>query len=281
VTAAPDAVARETALEGISARGVGVRLGGRTIVDGVDLDAAPGTLTAIVGPNGSGKTTLLRALAGLVDFSGRVTVGGRDVRELAPAERARRVAYLPQASELRAMLSVRQVVALGRYAQRPGLFASSRSDEQAVLAALARVRAPELLEQVFPRLSGGQKRLVLLARALASGARTLLLDEPTASLDVKHSLELFALLAELARDGYTLVVVLHDLDDVERHAARALLLDAGRTQSWGPPVEAAFGAAAERTYGVTLVPRGRLGFRLPSAHDGAAAAAGPTPEATP
>ena len=249
-------------LGGLSATGVGVTLGGRGIVDGVDLETTPGTLTAIVGPNGSGKTTLLRALAGLVDFSGEIAVGGRSVRELGPAERARRIAYLPQASELRAMLSVRQVVALGRYAQRPGLLASTRSDERAVLAALERVKARELAEQAFPRLSGGQKRLVLLARALASGARTLLLDEPTASLDVKHSLELFELLAQLASDGYTLVVVLHDLDDVERHAQRALLLDAGRTQAWGPPREAAFAAAAERTYGVALVPRGRLGFRL-------------------
>jgi iron complex transport system ATP-binding protein len=247
---------------GIAARGVGVSLGGRTIVDGVDLEAAPGTLTAIVGPNGSGKTTLLRALAGLLDHSGQISVEGRDVRELTPPERARLVAYLPQNSELRAMLSVRQVVALGRYAQRPGLLSSMRSDAPAVLAALERVGVSELLEQPFPRLSGGQKRLVLLARALATGARSLLLDEPTASLDVKHSLQLFELLAELAADGYTVVVVLHDLDDVERHAARALLLDAGRVQAWGPPAEAAFSEAAERTYGVALVPKGRLGFRL-------------------
>ena len=252
------------AARGIDARAVGVRLGGRIIVDGVDLVAAPGTVPAIVGPNGSGKTTLLRALAGLLDHSGQIAVDARDVRALAPPERAQLVAYLPQISERRAMLSVRQVVALGRYAQRPGLFASTRSDERAVVAALERVRARELLEQAFPRLSGGQKRLVLLARALATGARMLLLDEPTASLDVKHSLQLFELLAQLAGDGYTLVVVLHDLDDVERHAARALLLDAGRVQAWGPPAEAAFAEAAERTYGVALVPNGRLGFRLPA-----------------
>lgn len=263
---------RSLSSRGIHARGVGVSLGGRLIVDGVDLDAAPGTLTAIVGPNGSGKTTLLRALAGLLEHSGHIAVDGHELHALRPPERARLVAYLPQVSELRAMLSVRQVVALGRYAQRPGLLASTRSDEHAVLAALERVRAPELIEQAFPRLSGGQKRLVLLARALATGARTLLLDEPTASLDVKHALQLFELLAQLARDGYTLVVVLHDLDDVERHAARALLLDAGRTRAWGPPAEAAFADAAQRTYGVALVPNGRLGFRLPGT---------PAPEAAP
>lgn len=257
---------------GIRARAVSVRLGGRTIVNGVDLDAAPGRLTAIVGPNGSGKTTLLRALAGLVDFSGRIEVAGADLHRLRPAERARTIAYLPQASELRAMLSVRQVVALGRYATHPGLFASTHADEVAVRRALARVRIPELIEQTYPRLSGGQKRLVLLARALATGATTLLLDEPTASLDVKHALELFELLSELAGEGYAVVVVLHDLDDVQRHAGSALLLDAGRAQALGAPGEATFISAAEHTYGVSLVPHDRLGFRLPARPAGAAGA---------
>jgi iron complex transport system ATP-binding protein len=256
---------------GIGARAVGVRLGGRAILEDVAFDASPGSVTAIVGPNGSGKTTLLRALAGLVDFTGRIDVAGADVRTLRPAERARSIAYLPQASELRAMLSVRQVVALGRYAARPGLFASLRSDDVAVAQALARVRVPHLLEQAYPKLSGGQKRLVLLARALATGATTLLLDEPTASLDVKHALELFELLASLAGEGYTVVVVLHDLDDVQRHAARAVLLDAGRVQAAAPPEDAAFVSAAERVYGVSLVPADRLGFRLRATAPGMAA----------
>jgi iron complex transport system ATP-binding protein len=247
---------------GIGARAVGVRLAGRTILEGVDVDALPGRLTAIVGPNGSGKTTLLRAFAGLIEFTGHIEVAGVDVRELRPAERAQRIAYLPQNSELRAMLSVRQVVAMGRYAARPGLFASTRADDIAVARALERVHAQELREQAYPTLSGGQKRLVLLARALATGARTLLLDEPTASLDVKHALELFELLSGLADEGYTVVVVLHDLDDVQRHAAHALLLATGRAQAAGSPAEPAFVAAAERTYGVALVPADRLGFRL-------------------
>jgi iron complex transport system ATP-binding protein len=258
------AVTNADAPAGIRARAVSVRLGGRTIVEAVDVDAAPGCLTAIVGPNGSGKTTLLRALAGLVDFSGHIEVAGADIQRLRPAERARTIAYLPQASELRAMLSVRQVVALGRYATHPGLFASTHADDVAVRSALARVRIPDLLEQTYPRLSGGQKRLVLLARALATGATTLLLDEPTASLDIKHALELFELLTELAGEGYAVVVVLHDLDDVQRHARSALLLDAGRARAVGSPGEPAFVSAAERTYGVSLVPHDRLGFRLPA-----------------
>jgi iron complex transport system ATP-binding protein len=251
-------------LHGISARGVVVRLGGRIILDGVGLEAAPGALTAVVGPNGSGKTTLLRAVAGLVPFSGEVRSGEVDLRALLPAERARRVAYLPQSSALAAMLSVRQVVALGLHATRPGSFFRPRSDGDAIAHALGRVNISGLSEQAYPRLSGGQKRLVLLARALVTGASILLLDEPTASLDVKHSLELFELLESLARDGYTIVVVLHDLDDVQRHASRALLLDAGAVRAFGPASEPAFVRAAEQTYGVELVEQDRLGFRLPA-----------------
>ena len=247
---------------GLRARGVSVALGGRPILNGVDLDAAPGALTAIVGPNGSGKTTLLRALAGLTAASGEIRAGGVELRSLAPPARAQRVAYLPQTSKLDAMLGVREVVALGRYAARPRSFLHTRADDGAVAHALERVGIPELAGRAYPELSGGQKRLVLLARALATGASTLLLDEPTASLDVKNALELFALLASLASDGYTLVVVLHDLDDVQRHAGHAVLLDAGCARAAGAPRAASFIAAAERTYGVSLVPADRLGFRL-------------------
>lgn len=253
------------ATRGISARGVEVRLGGRDIVLGVDFDAAPGELTAIVGPNGSGKTTLLRALGGLVEFAGRIRHGEDDVERLRPAERARRVAYLPQTSALNAMLSVRQVVALGRYASHPGFMSLTRQDNRSIEQALGRIGIIELADQAYPKLSGGQQRLVLLARALATGASTLLLDEPTSSLDVKHSLSLFALLTSLAREGYCVVLVLHDLDDVQRHAASALLLDAGRVKAFGSPSASPFVQAAELTYGVSLVPGDRLGFRLQAA----------------
>jgi iron complex transport system ATP-binding protein len=219
-------------------------------------------VSAIVGPNGSGKTTLVRALAGLVECSGEVEVGGSDVFALTPAERAQRVAYLPQSSELSAMLSVRQVVALGRYAARPGHFGFGSQDDGAVSRALARVNAEALAQAIYPKLSGGQKRLVLLARALATGASTLLLDEPTASLDVRHALGLFELLASLAAEGYTVVVVLHDLDDVQRYAGHVCLLEAGRVRFAGSPSAQGFLQAAERTYGVALVAADRLGFRL-------------------
>lgn len=250
-----------TAPAAVAARGVSVSLGGRDVVEQVDFDAAGGQLSAIVGPNGSGKTTLLRALSGLIPYAGQVSIEGRELRSLQPAERARLLAYLPQTSALSAMLSVREVVALGRYATHPGWLAPTAKDDDGVKAALARLNLTALSDHAYPKLSGGQQRLVLLARALATGARILLLDEPTASLDVKHALESFAVLGELARDGYCVVVVLHDLDDVRRHARHAVLLGAGRVRSSGAPGEASFLDAAENTYDVSIVPGDRIGFR--------------------
>jgi iron complex transport system ATP-binding protein len=247
------------------ARALRVNLGGRWVVDGVDFSAAAGAVSAIVGPNGSGKTSLLRALSGLLPYVGQVSHGTINLAELTASERALRVAYLPQSSALRALLSVREVVALGRYASHPGLFSSTRRDDALVEQALDRAGIAELAEHAYPKLSGGQQRLVLIARALATGARTLLLDEPTASLDLRHGLELFELLRGLAHEGYCIVLVLHDLDDVQRHASRALLLEAGRARADGAPSSPEFVAAAEQTYGVALVPADRLGFRVRSA----------------
>lgn len=275
-------VTASNAQRGLSVRNLRVQLGQRWVVDGVSFAAEGGAVTAIVGPNGSGKTTLLRALAGLLPYEGQVLASegtqhpgaGRELGSLSAAERALRVAYLPQSSGLRAALTVREVVALGRYASRPGWFSATRADDALIDQALDRTQLCALAGMAYPRLSGGQQRLVLIARALATGARILLLDEPTASLDLRHALGLFDLLAELAADGYCVLLVLHDLDDVLRHASSALLLDAGRPQIVAPPRAPEFLTAAEQTYGVSLVPGDRLGFRArPAGATGAATTA--------
>jgi iron complex transport system ATP-binding protein len=237
-----------------------VRLGTREVLRGVDFSAPGAELTAIVGPNGAGKTSLLRTLAGLLPYSGSVTCEGEELTGSSARERARRLAYVPQRSRLTARVVAREVVLQGRYAQRPGWFGVGSDDRASCARALERVGAAHLAERLYPELSGGEQRLVLLARAIATGARNILLDEPTASLDLKHCLVLFELLESLARDGYCVVCVLHDLDDVQRHADGSVLLAEGRARASGRFSDPAFRRAIESTYEVQLQEATRLGF---------------------
>jgi ABC-type cobalamin/Fe3+-siderophores transport system ATPase subunit len=168
--------------------------------------------------------------------------------------------YVPQQSGLSSSVSVQDVVAQGRYAHRGGL-RSARGDE-AVREALGRTGLLGMRARAFHTLSGGEQRRVLLARALATGARVLLLDEPTAGLDVAHVLRFFGLIRELKSDGYAIISVLHDLSDVRAHADEALVLRDGTTHSWGPVVDVIADRAAREVYGVALQENAALGYRL-------------------
>jgi iron complex transport system ATP-binding protein len=248
--------------DALTARQVGVERGKRALLREVALDARHGELLALVGPNGAGKSTLLKALLGLLPHSGSVQVGGRPIGRMLPRERARALGYVPQRSELGAGISVHDVVAQARYAGHGGLLGFGERKDDVVERALARVGLTELAERAYDTLSGGEQRRVLTARALASEARVLLLDEPTAGLDVAHVLRFFALLHELRRDGYALVCVLHDLSDVLRHADRALLLHEGRVVACGSSAEVLSPERIRQVYGVHSHAGAGLGFSL-------------------
>lgn len=233
----------------------------RYIVRDVSLRAKYGNVTAIVGPNGSGKTTLLKALAGILPSSGNLLLDERPLAQFSVAELASRRAYLPQHSALTADLCAREVVALARGLNRLGP-GSSPADSAAIDMALGKLRIEHLAKRPFPRLSGGEQQLVLLARALASESRILLLDEPTSSLDIQASLRLHAAMKNLAREGHCVLAVLHDLDQVWSHADHAVLLDNGRLIASGTPTEETFAKSVEQTYGIELMPHTRLGARL-------------------
>ncbi|HEY2901785.1 MAG TPA: ABC transporter ATP-binding protein [Polyangia bacterium] len=245
----------------IEARGLGVRLDGRAVLERVDLEARSQEILAILGPNGAGKSTLLRALCGLVRADGEVRVQGTSLRALTLAERARLIGYVPQQSNLDAPLLVREVVGQARYAHGGWWGTATAADQQAVDEAMVSVDIGHLAEARFTKISHGEQRRVLLARALATSAPAILLDEPTAGLDVAHVLGLFETLQAVAARGRAVVVVLHQLDEARRWAQRALLLCDGRCLAAGAPHDVVAAEPIRRAYGVDIIEGGGLGYR--------------------
>jgi iron complex transport system ATP-binding protein len=195
-------------------------------------------LVAVVGPNGSGKTTLVRALLGLVPLEqGNVLVDGRPVEEWPRRELAQVVGVVGQQEEAVFPLSVAETVMLGRYARLGPLAQPSQEDRAAVERALRRCDILELAERSIDTLSGGEWKRVRVARALAQEPRALVLDEPTASLDVRHEMELFELFRQLVDGGLAGLVITHHLNLAARFADRILLLDNGVVVADGAPLE--------------------------------------------
>jgi iron complex transport system ATP-binding protein len=249
----------------LQVRGLSVQLGQRKVLRDVSLETRFGEITAILGPNGAGKSTLLRAICGLVEASGEVRLDGKPVWELDTFERATQLSFVPQHSQLSAAMPVYKVVAQGRYAHHRGLARLQRSDHVAIREALEESDTLELSERPFTELSFGEQKRVMIARALATGARTLLLDEPTASLDVEHALRLFALLRTLSAQGRCIVVVLHQLDEAVSFSDRAALVKAGQLVAMGPSREIISPERVRALYNVDMIVGGGLGFRLPEA----------------
>jgi iron complex transport system ATP-binding protein len=222
----------------LRAENLSVRLGRRPALSGVGLALRAGEVTVAIGPNGAGKTTLLRAVAGLQAIeAGEVTIGGEPVARLAQAERARRLAYLPQGGTVAWPVPVADLVALGRlpHGERPEALSSRGRD--AVARALADTDCTGLAGRPATELSGGERARALLARALAVEAPVLLLDEPVAALDPRHQILTLRALRRRAAEGVAILAVMHDLTLAARTADRIVLLAAGRVVSDGTPTE--------------------------------------------
>lgn len=212
---------------------------GPPVLSQITLEIVAGTMVVLVGANGSGKSTLLRLAAGLrVPNSGGVKLGDDPLAELDPRTRARRVAFLPQDVEPVHAWSAREVVALGRHPHRAAAWSGeSREDREAIESALAACDVTGLAERAFDTLSGGERQRVLIAGAVAQGGDVLVLDEPTAALDLPHQIAVFELLREHARGGRGVLLATHDLNLAAAFADRVVLLDAGRILAQGTPLE--------------------------------------------
>jgi ABC-type cobalamin/Fe3+-siderophores transport system ATPase subunit len=207
-------------------------------LDGVSCQVTGSELVAVVGPNGSGKTTLVRALLGLVPLElGAVLVDGRPVGDWPRRDLARTVGVVGQQEEAVYRLTVAETVMLGRYARLGALAAPRSADRDAVHASLRRCDIEGLAERPVDSLSGGEWKRVRIARALAQEPRALVLDEPTASLDVRHEMELLELVRQLADGGLAGLVITHHLNLAARFADRIILLDRGRVVAEGQPGE--------------------------------------------
>lgn len=207
-------------------------------LSGVDAWLRAGELVAVAGPNGGGKTTLLRALLGAVRLAGgEAKVTGRSIGSVPKTELARIVAALPQREEPAFALRVAEFVQLGRYPHLGPFTPVGPEDRAVVRDTLERCDAWELRDRTIDTLSGGEWQRVRVARALAQAPRALLLDEPTAALDVRHTMELLELVRELVSGGLGALVVTHELNLAARFADRVILLAGGTVQAVGTPRE--------------------------------------------
>src|SRR5512146_159693 len=235
-------------------RSLSVAYGTRRVLHDISLQIRPGSVLAVIGPNGAGKTTLIRALTGiLLPQSGQILVDGRDLNRLSAPERARRMAVVPQARQLPPAFTAWETVLLGRTPHLNWLGQTSPRDETIARQAMERTRTIELADRPVGELSGGEQQRLLLARALAQASPILLMDEPTAHLDLQFQFSLLEEVRTLAKkDQLAVLVVLHDLNLVARYADQVALLVEGRLRALGPTAEVLTGEVLSEAYHVPL-----------------------------
>lgn len=233
-------------------RRVTVRFGERTALQVVDLEIPRGQFVALAGPNGSGKTTLLRAALGFLSpDTGSVELFGREVLRLSVAERARRVAWVPQEENPRDDAPLLEYVLYGRYAHLGWLQGESAGDRETALRALRAVGLEDRARDGILSVSGGERQRAILARALVQEAPLVLLDEPTSHLDIAHQIDLLSRVRELSRErGVTIVAALHDLNLAARFSDRIVVLSRGRRVADGIPSTVLSEELLARVWGV-------------------------------
>jgi iron complex transport system ATP-binding protein len=237
-------------MSGLTVENLSVAIGARKILDKVSFALARGEIVGLIGPNGAGKSTALRAILGLIAAEAvRIDIDGRDVRAFTPRERAKLIAYLPQARDVYWPISAHTLVALGRTPHGDG---GAPAGEAAVARALEQTDATEFATRDVRTLSGGELARVLLARAFAVEAHVLLADEPLASLDPGHQLQVMEHLKMAAKTS-SVLIVMHDLALAARYCDRLYLLDKGKVLAAGAAAAVIASPELETAFAVRLL----------------------------
>jgi len=250
--ASPGAV-EPVAGERLRFESLSVALGGRAILERIDFEVAPGEVVGLVGRNGVGKTTLLRVASGeLAAAAGGVRLGEDRVADLPRRSLARRLALVPQDLHVPFPFRVGELVLMGRAPHQPLVGLESERDVELARAALARLGIAELADRAITTLSGGERQLVLVARALVQQPGLLLLDEPTAFLDLRHRVEVLQEVRAFTRAGGAALVVSHDLSLAARTCDRIVLLGAGSVVAEGVPEEVLTPESLRQAFGIEV-----------------------------
>ena len=243
----------------LSCQDLAYSVGGNTgqpavrIVHDISKSFRPGEFFGICGPNGAGKTTLLRLMGGLIKpSSGKVMLAGKDLANYQSREAARLLAYMHQDTQVPFEFSVREVVLFGRHPYANPLQGHSSADERKVRDCLQEVGCDHLADRAVNTLSGGERQRVMLARALAQDTPVLLLDEPTSSLDIRYSIDVYETARQLSRSGRLVIAVLHDLRAAARYCTRVCLMSEGAIVADGDPEEVLHEGHIAYVYGIKV-----------------------------
>ena len=256
----------------IGAQGVFFQIEAKTLLDGVDLNAAHGQMVGLIGPNGAGKSTFLRAISGVLRVqSGNIHLNGADLRSLTSKEVAAGLAIVPQIVPHTHGFTAMELVLMGRYPHLGRFQIEGKEDTRIAREAMRLTETEQFADRTLDTLSGGERQRVIVSRALAQQPRILLLDEPTSNLDVLHQLKVLGLVRQLVDDGLTSVAAIHDLNMAARFCDRLVLLQEGRVLAEGTPEQVLTPKLIAQAFGVNAAV-----YRDPNTGSHAISLIGPT-----
>src|SRR5215471_3657323 len=241
------------------------------VLKGITAEISRGEFVALVGPNGAGKSTLLKVIGGLIrNYRGSAKFYGKDIRRIAPRELAKRLAFVPQDTQMVFPFTVAEIVFMGRLPHRPRTLFESPGDVELAQEAMIQTDTIQFAGKAFNELSGGERQRVVLASALAQDPEVLLLDEPTAFLDLKHQSQFYEILGRLNTErGLTIVSVTHDVNLAARYAPRMIALRSGRFAADGTPEDVLTPQHIYEIFEITAAvlkrPDGRGNYIVPTA----------------